>query len=159
MKKIFVALCCLALTGCASTARYSEKGRIVEQPKVVNPDFFKREENKVKPPKDGKITVFTGSIPEENSHYFNGVKMNIPSKMFKIICYETVNRPGLTFIEILIANNSAYYINPKINKPWRLKYQAAAPTTSAVPKRIPVLATTSSIVIRPVLSDDAAGAS
>jgi hypothetical protein len=48
MKKIIVALCFLSLTGCASTSRYSEKDRIVEQPKVVNPDFFKREENKVK---------------------------------------------------------------------------------------------------------------
>ena len=57
MKKIIIALCFLSLTGCASTSRYSEKGRIVEQPKVVNPDFFKREENKVKPPKEGKITV------------------------------------------------------------------------------------------------------
>ena len=57
MRILIAALSFLALAGCASTARYSEKDQIVEQPKVVNHDFFKREENKVKPPKDGKITV------------------------------------------------------------------------------------------------------
>lgn len=58
------------------------------------------------------IRVMTGSIPEEKEHNFNGVKMNIPLKMFKIVCFELVNKPGITFLEILIANNSAYYISP-----------------------------------------------
>jgi hypothetical protein len=58
------------------------------------------------------IRVMTGSIPEEKEHNFNGVKMNIPLKMFKIVCFELVNKPGITFLEILIANNSAYYVSP-----------------------------------------------
>jgi hypothetical protein len=44
------------------------------------------------------------------------------------------------------------------NEDGRFKYQDAAPTVTAIPKSIPVRATTSSIVIRPVRSDDAAGA-
>jgi hypothetical protein len=44
------------------------------------------------------------------------------------------------------------------NDDGRFKYQDAAPTMTAIPKSIPVRATTSSIVIRPVRSDDAAGA-
>lgn len=62
------------------------------------------------------IRVMTGSIPEEKEHNFNGVKMNIPLKMFKIVCFELVNKPGITFLEILIANNSAYYVSPTITK-------------------------------------------
>lgn len=80
------------------------------------------------------IRVMTGSIPEShpldddlnrkptnrfsknNEHNFNGVKMNIPNKMFKIVCFELINKPGITFLEILIANNSAYYISPKITR-------------------------------------------
>jgi DNA/RNA endonuclease G (NUC1) len=62
------------------------------------------------------IRVMTGSIPEEKSHVFpEGVIMNVPSKMFKIVCYEVVNTPGITFMEILIANNSTYYVNPTVN--------------------------------------------
>jgi len=80
------------------------------------------------------IRVMTGSIPEshpipndlyrtpssrfsrDKEHNFNGVKMNIPIKMFKIVCFELINKPGITFIEILIANNSAYYISPKTTR-------------------------------------------
>ena len=69
-----------------------------------------------KHPKLVNIRVFTGSIPEEKSHEFMGVKMNIPIKMFKIVCFEMISHPGITFMEILIANNSAYYINPKTIK-------------------------------------------
>jgi DNA/RNA endonuclease G (NUC1) len=62
------------------------------------------------------ITVFTGSIPSKK--YTNikevGISMNIPEKMFKIICFRHVNNPNITFMEILITNNSPYYINPKI---------------------------------------------
>lgn len=67
-------------------------------------------------PNISNIRVFTGSIPEEKAHEFGGVKMNIPLKMFKIVCFELVNRPGITFMDILIANNSAYYVNPKTVK-------------------------------------------
>jgi DNA/RNA endonuclease G (NUC1) len=69
-----------------------------------------------KVPNITNIRVFTGSIPEEKAHDFGGIKMNIPIKMFKIVCFELVNRPGITFMEIFIANNSAYYVNPKTVK-------------------------------------------
>jgi len=69
-----------------------------------------------KVPNITNIRVFTGSIPEEKAHNFGSIKMNIPLKMFKIVCFELVNRPGITFMEILIANNSAYYVNPKTFK-------------------------------------------
>lgn len=59
------------------------------------------------------IKVMTGSIVEDKNYNFNGVKINVPLKMFKIICFELINKPGVTFLEILIANNSAYYISPK----------------------------------------------
>ena len=36
--------------------------------------------------------------------------------MFKIICFQTDNKPNITYMEILIANNAPYYINPKIGK-------------------------------------------
>jgi curli production assembly/transport component CsgG len=57
MKKVIAAISFLFLSGCASTILYSEPEQIVEQPKIVNPDFFKREENQLKPPKGGKVTV------------------------------------------------------------------------------------------------------
>jgi hypothetical protein len=40
--------------------------------------------------------------------------MNIPQKMFKIVCFKNIVNPNITFMEILIANNSPYFINPKI---------------------------------------------
>lgn len=78
------------------------------------------------------ITVFTGSIPDSkdinihndnnnnnhnhNNNYNHNIKMNIPLKMFKIICFQTIDNPNTTHMEILIANNAPYYINPKIGK-------------------------------------------
>ena len=86
------------------------------------------------------ITVFTGSIPDKtdkiihihshnnnhnsshnnshnNSHNKNNdIKFNIPLKMFKIICFQTIDKPNITHMEILIANNAPYYVNPKIGK-------------------------------------------
>ena len=62
------------------------------------------------------IRIMTGSIPDEKEHNLNGVKMNIPIKMFKIVCFEFINKPGITFLEILIANNMAYYVSSNTNK-------------------------------------------
>lgn len=79
------------------------------------------------------ITVFTGSIPDSkdinihnhndnyndnhnNHNNHNNIKMNIPLKMFKIICFQTIDKPNTTHMEILIANNAPYYVNPKIGK-------------------------------------------
>jgi DNA/RNA endonuclease G (NUC1) len=62
------------------------------------------------------ITIFTGSIPSNKNINFKnvGVSMNIPQKMFKIVCFKNIVNPNITFMEILIANNSPYFINPKI---------------------------------------------
>ena len=62
------------------------------------------------------ITIFTGSIPSNKNINFKdiGVSMNIPQKMFKIVCFKHTDKPNITFMEILIANNSPYFINPKI---------------------------------------------
>lgn len=66
MKLLLVAIACLGLAGCASTVKYSEQdNRVVEQPTVVNPDFFKRDENKVRAPKGGKITVSVYSFKDQ----------------------------------------------------------------------------------------------
>ena len=78
------------------------------------------------------ITVFTGSIPDSKdviiNNYINTninntstknikpTKMNIPLKMFKIICFQKAGKPNVTYMEILIANNAPYYIEPKIGK-------------------------------------------
>jgi curli production assembly/transport component CsgG len=57
MKTIIVLFSCLLLAGCVSRTREAELDYNVERPKVVNPDFFKREENQIKPPKGGKVIV------------------------------------------------------------------------------------------------------
>ena len=63
------------------------------------------------------ITILTGSIPSPKNTFIKdiGVSMNIPQKMFKIVCFRHIDKPNITFMEILIANNSPYFINPKIN--------------------------------------------
>ena len=62
------------------------------------------------------ITVFTGSIPDRQNYNYNGISMNVPVKMFKIICFQHIDKPNTTtFMEILIANNIPNYINPKIS--------------------------------------------
>ena len=63
------------------------------------------------------IAVFTGSIPSSKNINFKdvGVNMNIPQKMFKIVCFKHVDKPRITFMEIFIVNNLPYFINPKIN--------------------------------------------
>lgn len=60
------------------------------------------------------ISVFTGSIPNTQNFNFNGVNMNVPLKMFKIICFNLKSSPGITHMEILIANNQPFYVNPKL---------------------------------------------
>jgi hypothetical protein len=79
------------------------------------------------------ITVITGSIPEYESHLFDKVRMNVPSRMFKIILFRKTPRPDskktnftttngtaqysdknysqIAHMEILIANNAPYYID------------------------------------------------
>ncbi len=79
------------------------------------------------------IKIFTGSIPDDKLSNCNDVKINIPIKMFKIVCFELSNKhnksrktrnslnslntntikPRTTYCDIFISNNAAYYINPK----------------------------------------------
>jgi len=59
------------------------------------------------------ITVFTGSVPSKKNIVINGVNMNIPQKMFKIVCCYHINKPNVTFLDIFIVNNEPYYINNK----------------------------------------------
>jgi curli production assembly/transport component CsgG len=56
MRILITAITCLLLAGCALRVQ-DDPEFVLEQPKVANQDFFKREENKVKPPKGEKITV------------------------------------------------------------------------------------------------------
>ena len=72
------------------------------------------------------IKIFTGSIPDTKTTNCNGVKINIPIKMFKIVCFNLINNnnntdntkttTGDTYCDIFITNNSAYYINPNTLK-------------------------------------------
>jgi curli production assembly/transport component CsgG len=63
VKIVIAALSCLILAGCAT--KYADVDYQVEPPKVVSHDFFKREENKVKPPKGGKVTVSVYSFKDQ----------------------------------------------------------------------------------------------
>ena len=58
-----------------------------------------------------KVMVMTGSIPAKLSSNFGGVIMNVPSKMFKIICIKMPDYPKVCSIEIFLCNNKPYYIN------------------------------------------------
>jgi DNA/RNA endonuclease G (NUC1) len=58
-----------------------------------------------------KIMVFTGSIPSNKDKNFNGVIMNVPDKMFKIVCIQLANRPNLTAMDIFITRNQPYTVN------------------------------------------------
>ena len=65
------------------------------------------------------INIFTGSIPNaKNSLMYNAkleeTSMNIPKYMFKIVCFNHLKYPNITFLEIFIFNNKFYKLN--INK-------------------------------------------
>jgi len=61
------------------------------------------------------ITIFTGSISNKTNTTIKDIdiSMNIPQKMFKIVCFNHIKKPNITFMEIFIVNNAPYYINPK----------------------------------------------
>jgi curli production assembly/transport component CsgG len=63
MKIIIAAFICFLLAGCAT--KYADVDYKVEEPRVVDNDFFKREENKVRPPKGGKVTVSIYSFKDQ----------------------------------------------------------------------------------------------
>ena len=66
------------------------------------------------------ITIFTGNIPNMKFNKFKGlygdVVMNVPVKMFKIVCFNHVDYPSKLFMDIFITNNEPYYINPNFTK-------------------------------------------
>jgi len=70
------------------------------------------------------INIFTGSIPNTTTSLLYNAKlekieMNIPTNMFKIICFYNSKYPNITFIDIFLFNNKIYNINfnikPNIN--------------------------------------------
>lgn len=67
-------------------------------------------------PRLSKIMVMTGSIPNKKYTNFNGVVMNVPEKMFKIICMQLQNRPHMTVMEIFIGLNKPFYVNYTLPK-------------------------------------------
>ncbi len=64
-----------------------------------------------------KIKVITGSIPNKRDNIFNGVIMNVPEKMYKIVCLQLASHPKITAMEIFIGLNQPYYISVNPNKP------------------------------------------
>ena len=63
-----------------------------------------------------KVMVMTGSIPAIFDNDFNGVVMNVPSKMFKIVCIKMPEHPDTCFIEIFLYQNKPYTVNYAVPK-------------------------------------------
>ena len=63
-----------------------------------------------------KVMVMTGSIPAKFDNDFGGVIMNVPSKMFKIICIKMPDHQDVCHMEIFLCNNKPYYINYALPK-------------------------------------------
>ena len=63
-----------------------------------------------------KVMVFTGSIPSKFDNDFNGVIMNVPSKMFKIICITMPDHPNVCHMEIFLCYNKPYNVNYALPK-------------------------------------------
>ena len=62
------------------------------------------------------IYIFTGSIVNtSNSILFNSNLdksiINIPTKMFKIVCFNHINYPDITFMNIFMFNNKSYVLD------------------------------------------------
>jgi DNA/RNA endonuclease G (NUC1) len=73
------------------------------------------------------IMVFTGSIPSEVYTSFDGMRMNVPKEMFKIVVFEMPHyKPNTTFMEILIGKNKPFYVDPKISN-FNLEYFILSP--------------------------------
>ena len=93
---------------------------ITPQEMVLNSGLWALLENWCKKLIDNKkiydITILTGSIPSKKNINIKtvGISMNIPEKMFKMICFRHMDNPDITYMEILITNNLPYFINPKI---------------------------------------------
>ena len=92
---------------------------ITPQEMVLNSGLWALLENWCKKLGENKslynITIFTGSIANKTNTKIKDIdiSMNIPQKMFKIVCFNYINKPNITFMEIFIVNNAPYYINPK----------------------------------------------
>jgi DNA/RNA endonuclease G (NUC1) len=62
------------------------------------------------------VNIFTGSIINtKNSLMYNAkleeTSINIPTYMFKIVCFNHLNYPNITFLDIFIFNNKFYKLN------------------------------------------------
>ena len=73
------------------------------------------------------IMVFTGSIPSDDHILFDGVRMNVPGEMFKIVVFEMPKyKSNTTFMEIFIAKNKPFYVDPNITS-FNLEYFLLSP--------------------------------
>ena len=96
---------------------------ITPQEMVLNSGLWALIENWCKKLGENKnlynIKVFTGSINSKTNTNIDiegiNINMNIPHKMFKIVCLYHKYKPNITFMEIFIVNNKPYYINSKNN--------------------------------------------
>ena len=92
---------------------------ITPQEMVLNSGLWALLENWCKKLGENKslynVTIFTGSIANKTDTKIKDIdiSMNIPQKMYKIVCFNHINKPKITYMEIFIVNNSPYYINPK----------------------------------------------
>ena len=57
------------------------------------------------------ISIITGSIPALENTIYNGVTMNIPTKMFKIVCCYHIDNPDITYMDIIMVMNKPFYVN------------------------------------------------
>ena len=64
---------------------------------------------------DGMSDATSDGMSDGMSTTNSKINMNIPQKMFKIVCFQHIDKPKKIFMEIFIANNAPYYINPKSN--------------------------------------------
>ena len=51
------------------------------------------------------ITVFTGNIPSKTTMNFNGVKMNVPDYMYKLVCCKHKKHPNKFYIACFLMKN------------------------------------------------------
>mgnify|MGYP003347757196 CR=1 FL=1 len=62
------------------------------------------------------VTGISVAPATSNINDFNGVKMNVPSKMFKIVCIEFQDIIDICHLEIFQFNNKPYKINYLLSK-------------------------------------------
>ncbi len=61
-------------------------------------------------PKLTNIHVLTGSIPYEEFITLDGIRMNIPTKMFKVILANHKDHPDTLFTSVIMMNNDKFFV-------------------------------------------------